>query len=515
MSETLALAVKSTLLLAGAACVAALLGRASAAARHLVWLAALASLLLLPVVERLTPAWPVALPARLAAPLDAGRVVLDVVERGGEARLPWAAALWAVWAAGFGLLAGRMALGYARARSIARRASPFPDAGDGVWLSPEISMPVVCGLWRPVVLMPREAAEWPVERLRLVMKHERMHIARHDTRTQALAQLVRALYWPQPLAWWAAVRMRKEADQACDDGVLAQGEAAAVYAGHLVEIVRGLGSGDRILEGGIAMARISELENRLKAMFNPHRSRRGAGPRLIVAAGIGAAALLLPVAALRSANQDTGAGITGVVRDASGATVPRARVTLAMPGRDRKEFALTSDAGDFSFRPLPEGTYSLSVAKPGFALLRHEGIVVPLGQMVRVELVLNLGQVVETLEVKGERPSAAPVVAAGAGPPTRIRVGGSVQQAKMVNMVRPLYPADCKAEGVEGTVLLRAVIGLDGSVLNLQPINELVDRRLVEAATEAVRQWRYQPTLLNGQPVEIITEIQVNFTLQK
>ena len=52
-------------------------------------------------------------------------------------------------------------------------------------------------------------------------------------------------------------------------------------------------------------------------------------------------------------------------------------------------------------------------------------------------------------------------------------------------------------------------------MLNLQPINELVDRRLVEAATEAVRQWRYQPTLLNGQPVEIITEIQVNFTLQK
>ena len=80
-------------------------------------------------------------------------------------------------------------------------------------------------------------------------------------------------------------------------------------------------------------------------------------------------------------------------------------------------------------------------------------------------------------------------------------------------MARPSYPLDCKAEGVEGTVVLRAVIGTDGSVLNLQQVNELVDKRLVAAATEAVKQWRYQPTFLNGQPVEVITEVQVNFVL--
>ena len=80
-------------------------------------------------------------------------------------------------------------------------------------------------------------------------------------------------------------------------------------------------------------------------------------------------------------------------------------------------------------------------------------------------------------------------------------------------MAPPSYPPDCKAEGVEGTVALRAVIGTDGTVLNLQQVNELVDKRLVEAATEAVKRWRYKPTLLNGQPVEVITEIQVNFAL--
>lgn len=57
------------------------------------------------------------------------------------------------------------------------------------------------------------------------------------------------------------------------------------------------------------------------------------------------------------------------------------------------------------------------------------------------------------------------------------------------------------------------MIGRDGSVLDLQQVNQLVDPRLVAAAKDAVLQWRYQPTLLNGQPVEIVTEIQINFSL--
>ena len=73
----------------------------------------------------------------------------------------------------------------------------------------------------------------------------------------------------------------------------------------------------------------------------------------------------------------------------------------------------------------------------------------------------------------------------------------------------------CKAEGVEGTVLLRAVISKEGTPLNLEVFNRLVDARLVEAAIDGVRQWRYQPTLLNGAPVEVVTEIQVNFRLER
>jgi TonB family protein len=218
---------------------------------------------------------------------------------------------------------------------------------------------------------------------------------------------------------------------------------------------------------------------------------------------------MLPLAAFQ-APAPRGGGISGEVRDASGASVPKARVTVAQVGSNRKEFAATPDTGQFALQPLPEGTYSVEVAKPGFAKLVLQGIVVKPGQMTEVQAILNVGQVSETLDVRADR--AVPVDTPQ-GSPKRLSVGGNVQQTKLVQMARPAYPPDCKAEGVEGTVLFRAVIGMDGTILNLQQVNQLVDPRLATAATEAVRQWRYQPTLLNGAPVEITTDIQVNFTL--
>jgi TonB family protein len=210
--------------------------------------------------------------------------------------------------------------------------------------------------------------------------------------------------------------------------------------------------------------------------------------------------------------QQSGSGIAGVVSDPSGAVVPGARVTVQLQGSERREFALTSDSGQFALQPLPQGTYTLTVAKPGFALLKLEGIVVNTGAPTSVKPVLNIGKISENVEVRSER-TAPQAVPSEPGSPTKLRVGGNVQASKIVAMTRPTYPADCRAEGVQGTVLLMAVIGTDGGVLNLHQVNELVDTRLVTAATEAVRQWRYQSTLLNGVPVEVVTMIEVNFTL--
>jgi len=95
--------------------------------------------------------------------------------------------------------------------------------------------------------------------------------------------------------------------------------------------------------------------------------------------------------------------------------------------------------------------------------------------------------------------------------PKRITVGGNVQQARIVNRVQPLYPPLARQTRISGTVKLHAIIGKDGTVQQLQVLNG--HPLLVQSALDAVRQWRYQPTLLNGDPVEVDTEIDVIFSL--
>jgi TonB family protein len=103
-----------------------------------------------------------------------------------------------------------------------------------------------------------------------------------------------------------------------------------------------------------------------------------------------------------------------------------------------------------------------------------------------------------------------------AGPaesPKRIRVGGNVEAANIVQKVTPIYPADAKANRIQGSVRFTVIIGKDGRVQNLTLVSG--DPVLAQAAKEAVQQWIYKPTLLNGDPVEVVTQVDVNFTLSQ
>jgi len=97
--------------------------------------------------------------------------------------------------------------------------------------------------------------------------------------------------------------------------------------------------------------------------------------------------------------------------------------------------------------------------------------------------------------------------------PQRIKVGGNVQSAKLMRQPRPNYPPLAKQARISGVVKLSAVISKDGSIKELQVISG--HPLLVPSALEAVKQWVYQPTLLNGEPVEVQTQIDVNFTLSQ
>lgn len=109
--------------------------------------------------------------------------------------------------------------------------------------------------------------------------------------------------------------------------------------------------------------------------------------------------------------------------------------------------------------------------------------------------------------VSGGMPADVPA------PPGSIRVGGNVQQSKLISQTTPVYPALAKQARISGVVHLYALIGKDGTVQNLTVISG--HPLLVQSAMEAVRQWTYQTTLLNGQPVDVFTQIDVNFTLSQ
>jgi periplasmic protein TonB len=100
-----------------------------------------------------------------------------------------------------------------------------------------------------------------------------------------------------------------------------------------------------------------------------------------------------------------------------------------------------------------------------------------------------------------------------AAAPQRIRVGGNVQQAKLVRQPKPVYPPLAKQARIQGVVKLNAIISKDGTIQNLSVLSG--HPLLVPAAMEAVKQWVYAPTLLNGEPVEVVTQIDVNFTLSQ
>ena len=111
----------------------------------------------------------------------------------------------------------------------------------------------------------------------------------------------------------------------------------------------------------------------------------------------------------------------------------------------------------------------------------------------------------------GGMASAAPPPPPKPHAPERIRVGGNVEAAKAIYAPTPEYPPLAKMARVQGMVRLSAIIAKDGTIIDLKVISG--NPLLAPAALAAVRQYRYQPTLLNGQPVEVDTEIDVNFTL--
>ncbi len=393
-------AIKGFLVLLAALAATALMRRASAASRHLVWLAALTGVLMLPVAAAVVPAWralpppselippavaftntrasspaasasgaedaPAGAPVAtfksngiLAAPRDPSTVPAPQAVRpraADAAGWPWKQAALLVWLAGATILLVRLLGGVLAVWRMERRAGELDDErwtlltdrlsrrmrlGRIVRLlrGPTSAVPMTWGAFRPVILLPAEADAWDEDRRAAVLAHELAHVRRWDALTQWIAHLAVALFWFNPLVWVAARRVREEREHACDDAVLAVGTSATDYADHLLTIVRALGSAPGPA-AALAMARRTHFEGRLRAILDSATPRGPVSRTLSVATAVFALTFIVPLAALRASEGTPEA-------EAAGAASIEARAHALRTDAARRDFLLrlVGDAG--------------------------------------------------------------------------------------------------------------------------------------------------------------------------
>lgn len=222
------LLTKVTLLFLAALIALVAAKRSTAATRHLLCVCALGGSLILPVAT-LFPARVITV--RLPA-IDA------VVSSQAVARAEsWSSStlLFALWALGCLVLILRLAIGHWRVARLVRAATPIKP---NELYTADVSVPIVCGLFRPAVLMPRSSSQWPDWQFDAAVRHELMHVRRKDLWASFVAQLACALWWFHPLVWMISHQLRTCQETACDDAVLFSGFEPATYAEALLAVAQ-------------------------------------------------------------------------------------------------------------------------------------------------------------------------------------------------------------------------------------------------------------------------------------
>ncbi len=322
----LGLGLKSFIVLGAAGMVALIARQRSAAARHLVWTAAMVALLALPMLSVSLPSLHFRAADRVLGPsvtfvsealsgADATPAVASKSPARSTKPAPWkpdwGMTIAAIWAAGtiFGcarLMLAWMAMWRLRSASISldedlTALSRELDVRQEVQVlgTAAGAMPMMFGWRRPTIFLPSDTATWSEERKRAVLLHELAHVRRGDAVTQVLARIALCMYWWNPLAWTAWREFLKMRERAADDLVLDAGTRACDYAGHLVDVAR-LESAPAMAVG---MAQASQLEGRVLAILDARVNRKSPGKIAAVAIALAAMAVVVPVAAIHA--QDT------------------------------------------------------------------------------------------------------------------------------------------------------------------------------------------------------------------
>ncbi len=302
------IAVRATLLFVATAAALVALRGAGAAARHRVATLGLGAALALPLLSLVLPRIPLPLLPRMTPGAGSG------IGTG------WGGLALAAWAAGALAVATRLFVGWRRVQRLSREGAILRDAG---WIAErdaaaarlalsrpvalkenqEVPVAITSGWRRPLLLVGHAARLWAVERRRVVLLHELAHVKRSDWPALLVAELAVSLYWFHPLALWLGRRVRREAEQACDELVIASGTKPSVYAGHLLGIFRSAGQAAHPAAPALAIARPHHFEERLRAILDPRSSSAApaGGARFALAGLLAASAAVVAIEPARPA----------------------------------------------------------------------------------------------------------------------------------------------------------------------------------------------------------------------
>lgn len=436
-----------------------------------------------------------------------------------------------------------------------------------------VSGPVAFGLWRPVVLLPASVQSLSTEAQFAVVTHEFLHLRRGDWLFALLEELVTSVLWFHPAIWFLIARIRLAREQAVDRAVVDLTTAPQTYV-HALLTLSDHTPPQPLAPQFIRRHHLSIRIHNLLTEVHMSHTRLFATYTLVTALATATAWLSVTTFPLQGAPQFEGASSGPEVVLRKAAIYPLAAKQKKIEGTVVVEATLADDGSvadarvlsgpqelrraalesvlqwqfksgatqtvarvDINFtlganpalnlgpanQPPTLAALNIQDASPEvaetlrarLASLRGQplppGTTAQISEMVRA-VAPNLGTSFSTnadgqttLTISDVTPSFPK------GDEPRIRVGGNVQSAKLLYKVTPRYPPLAKQARVQGTVRFAALLGKDGRVQGL--FAESGHPLLVDAAMQAVREWTYQTTLLNGNPVEVLTAIDVNFTL--
>lgn len=196
------------------------------------------------------------------------------------------------------------------------------------------------------------------------------------------------------------------------------------------------------------------------------------------------------------------ATFSGTISDPSGTPIPDVHVLVYNPDTGAKQETTTAADGKFSLSGNVAGQYILRIEKPGLVSIFREFDLKADSTVARDFTMTN----------EGAPAVADKIISTNEEPSKRVRIGGMVMSENLLTKVQPVYPTAAKSAGTQGTVEIAISISKDGVPVELRVLSSPSDD-LSQSALEAVRQWRYRPTLLNGAPVAVESNVIVNYTL--